>query len=271
VYDVRLKKKVFCVFFIVFLFFCLCPFVALGKLLYEKWVDSKSDDVIRTLIQVGPEKGALPTMYLAELMELSIDCPKKFHHFDVLQAQKNLLCSPVIKLSRVEKRKPDTIYVDYEVFYPFMQIGDADNLLIDREGNIFPMKPFFSPKQLPKIFLEVFEWRRFDVARKIYDFLQQQKLSCTFEQRLLSIDVSRMVHAGCVMEEVILSLKNNTEGGAIHYLRMTPSCFMQEWNYYVLMKQNFLHSLPGDVLIDLRTSKLAYIENFGEKYCSQRN
>ena len=61
---------------------------------------------IRAIIQTGPQKEALKTVYLAELMGLSFDQPKNLYLFDEKKAEHNLLNSPLIESAKVKKKKP---------------------------------------------------------------------------------------------------------------------------------------------------------------------
>ena len=110
---------------------------------------------LETIIQTGDKKEALKTVYLAELMGLSYDRPSNYYTFDTKEAEMKLCKSPFIKSAIVKKLKPKTIYVDYTVREPIAWVGDYENVAIDREGRIFPVFPFFSPKKLPKIFLHL--------------------------------------------------------------------------------------------------------------------
>src|SRR5262245_6646180 len=59
---------------------------------------------IGTLIQTGPEKEALKTTYLAELLGLCVDRPTNLYAVDITKAQKALLASPLIVRAEVERQ-----------------------------------------------------------------------------------------------------------------------------------------------------------------------
>ena len=136
---------------------CLNLFLTIGG--YWAWSKHTSDKIldekhkIVSIIQTGPVKEALKTAYLAELLGLSIDHPTSLYAIDCAAAEKKLLSSPLIKTASVRKRPPNSLYIDYEVRKPIAMLSDYKNVAIDRDGYLFPFDPFFSPKQIPELYL----------------------------------------------------------------------------------------------------------------------
>lgn len=123
---------------------------------FKSWQEKKKKDPkynITLLVQTGAEKEALKSLYLEELIGLSIDRPTNIYLFDEKLAKKRLLLSPLIEKAVVRKIKPSTVYVDYKVRRPIALIYDLKNTACDKNGYIFPLSPFFSPKDLPEIYL----------------------------------------------------------------------------------------------------------------------
>jgi len=117
----------------------------------EKAKDSQY--LIKAIIQTGPEKEVLQTAYLAELLGLSSDLPTNLYAFDVKEGEKKLLSSPVIAAASIKRMPPNALYIDYEARKPIALLGDYSNAAIDKEGYLFPVAPFFSPKEIPEIYL----------------------------------------------------------------------------------------------------------------------
>ncbi len=143
--------------------FCLIGSVGLTLALFvfgrSFWIESKEKraqdphNLITALIQTGPEKEALQTAYLAEILGVSIDHPMNLYAFDIKQGRKKLKSSPLIASARIKRMPPNALYIDYEARKPVALLGDYSNVAIDKEGYLFPVAPFFSPKELPEIYL----------------------------------------------------------------------------------------------------------------------
>lgn len=108
---------------------------------------------ITAIVQTGPEKEALKTACLAELLDLSADKPISLYAFDIKEAEKKLRSCPLISEAKIERVPPSTLYVDYSVRKMAAWLADYQNTAIDKEGYIFPVQPFYSPKNLPEIYL----------------------------------------------------------------------------------------------------------------------
>jgi len=108
---------------------------------------------VTSIIQTGPEKEALKTAYLAELLGLSADRPTNLYAVNEVQAEAALLSSPLIVRASVQRQQPSTLYVDYEVRKPVAWVADYKNVALDAHGFLFPIAPFFSPQQMPEIYL----------------------------------------------------------------------------------------------------------------------
>jgi hypothetical protein len=106
-----------------------------------------------SIVQTGPQREALKTEYLAELLGLSMNHPICADAYDLKRAKEQLLRSPLISRAEVKLIKPSTLYIDYTVRQPIAFLADYENVAIDKEGYLFPFTPFFSPKNLPEIYI----------------------------------------------------------------------------------------------------------------------
>src|SRR5579872_2269935 len=138
-----------------------CLTLALSLSAYSVWKKHKNERLrspayrISAIIQTGPEKEALKTAYLAELLGLSADWPTQLYALNVKKAENLLLASPLISSAKVQRLSPSTLYIDYEVRKPVAWLADFNNTAIDAEGHLFPVDPFFPPKRLPELYLGV--------------------------------------------------------------------------------------------------------------------
>src|SRR5580700_2131181 len=111
-----------------------------------------SEHAIHCIIQTGPQREALKTEYLAECIGIASDRPPDAATFNFDEARERLLQSPLISQAEVKLASPQALYIDYTVRRPIAYVEDYENVVLDKEGYLFPFTPFFSPKNLPAIY-----------------------------------------------------------------------------------------------------------------------
>ncbi len=252
---------------------------------------------IAAIVQTGPEKEAMNTAYLAELLDLSADCPTSLYAFDCKRAQQKLLLSPLIAQASVKRLGTSAIYVDYEVRKPIARLADYKNIAIDRAGYLFPLKPFFAPKEIPEVYLGLpafgesedsfgrkgGEWlmpirhRFWQLALEILGFLEDSPWREGF--RVKRIDVSNAFCPSLGQREVVLFteeeviLKDGVFAIFPKILRLAPKDYAQQLKSFFLLRRNMEADYrrqfaecaePGRFaprIIDLRIPQLAFVEN----------
>lgn len=242
---------------------------------------------IVALIQTTPDKERLKTIYLAELLGLSIDQPTNLFRLNINEARKNLLKSPLITSAKIKKILPGTLYIDYSLRKPFAYVIDFTNTVVDKAGVAFPFKPFFTPKKLPEIYLGMDEtnlkWGeqikgvKIKIALYLIDFFHTNLAEST---SLMRVDVSHAFDDSygnrqvVVMLEDSLNLKENSENTVFnipHILRLSLDNYRQEIANYLALRPLILKREASKIknksnpleplIIDLRISGLAYISN----------
>lgn len=257
--------------------FCLigstCFTLVSFSLGYFFWMKSKKENLkdrayqITAIIQTGPEREVLKTSYLAELLELSVDIPTNIYAFDIKKGEEKLLASPLIESAQIKKILPNILYIDYEVRKPVAWLGDYQNVAIDKEGYLFPMVPFFSPKELPEIYLglppfgeaEDSKGRRGGLWKTP---LQNQYLSLAFEilqflegspwkegLRIKRIDVSNAFSPSLGTREIVIFTEEDL---VLHQgdksfccifpkmLRLSPKEYVQQMNNFFSLRKSML-------------------------------
>ncbi len=244
----------------------------------NKRFDSKYDIV--SIIQTGIEKEALKTTYLAELMDLSIDKKQNLYLFDKKQAEKKLLSSPLIKSAKVKKIKPSTIYIDYQVRQPVAWLYDYENTAVDEEGYIFPIVPFFSPKDLPEVLLslpafnekedlekrEGGSWskplscKHIKLALEIIDHFSSIKDKSTL--KLCRIDVSNTYFPSYGKKEIVLIIEDHVVVTDKKrdilcifpkYLRLGTKNYKQQLANYLVLRGKMLNDYKNQIQINENT------------------
>lgn len=241
---------------------------------------------IATIVQTGPEKEVLKTAYLAELLGLSLDRPTNLYALDLRKAKLKLLVSPLIANARLEKIFPSTLYIDYEVRKPIAWLADYKNTAIDREGYLFPVVPFFSPKNLPEIYLGLHPftgWQvkgpYFQIALEILQFLETAPWKEGL--RIQRIDVSNAFAPSLGQREVVLFTEEEVcrriEGREVvctfpKILRLTPRDYTQQLGNFFVLRRTMMEDYQKQLvalreggrfaprIVDLRIPQLAFVE-----------
>lgn len=241
---------------------------------------------IRAIIQTGPEKEALKTVYLAELLGLSADVPQQLYALNVKKAESLLKKSPLIADAKVKRMPPSTLYIDYEVRRPLAWLADFKNVAVDAEGHVFPVAPFFTPKRLPEIYLGISaieEWRvqgpAFSLAIEILQFLEKAPwIQGLIIQR---IDVSNAFAPSLGTREVVLmteeELTIRKQDGEVvcvfpKILRLAPRDYQQQLANFFSLRRTMMDDYKRQLtmlqtggrfaprIIDLRIPQLAFVE-----------
>ncbi|MBS0630029.1 MAG: hypothetical protein JSS30_07415 [Verrucomicrobia bacterium] len=262
-----------------------------GALLWKKIRGIDHHVPIRAIVQTGPQKEALKTAYLAELLDLSEDRPTLSSDFDVKEAEKKLRQSPVISEACVKIQEPGILYIDYTIRQPVAFLLDYENVALDKQGYPFPVAPFFTPKKLPGIYLGMEEELHWSEP------IQGEKLKLAFELLELingpivgelfnvkRIDVSNAFEMSYGRREIVLftqdEIYKTIQGKEVRFviprvLRLPTKKYSQELANYLKFREQRLEkekqelNISGEgqtvvlcplVTIDLRIPQLAFID-----------
>jgi hypothetical protein len=254
-----------------------------------------NDDTFKivAIVQTSSQQEILKTVYLAELLDLSLDKPVNLYSFNTKDARRKLLSNPLIRQANVKKIRPGTVYIDYALRQPVAFLADFTNTAIDVDGYTFPFKPFFTPKKLPEIFLGLLEraevslnkekiWgesikdKHMLLALSVLDYISTNyRLESLHIRR---IDVSRAFAPSCGQRQIVIALEDQIEkemnGKSILFilpriLRLSSKDYEQGLaNYKILRSELMKKSMPDSegpivkipaVVIDLRLSNLAFM------------
>jgi hypothetical protein len=238
---------------------------------------------IVAVVQSSAFNENLKTVYLAELLNLSVDRPQNLYQFSLEKGRKRLLRSPLIKTVNLKKIIPGTIYVDYAVRLPIAYLGDYTNTAIDAEGYLLPFSPFFTPKKIPIFYLGLenmdYRWGSslkshagLQLALEVYASLKNVFKSDVIN--IKQVDVSQAFADSygkrqiVVLIEEILHFPLEGKNQALvkpYFLRLSTDQYAQNLaNYYALRQYLFEQIKDANVLkpdiIDLRIAHLAFIK-----------
>lgn len=256
---------------------------------------------IAAIVQTGPEKEALKTGYLAELLDLSVDRPVSLYAFDVKEGKKKLEACPLIASASLRRIDPGTLYIDYTVRKPIARLGDYENVALDKNGYLFPLIPFFSPKNLPEIYLGLppFSGEKDEQGREGGRWqtpLQSRHLHLALEilraldgapwqegMRVKRVDVSNALAPSYGQREIVLITEDEvlSVGGKTvclfpKLLRLPAKNYAEQLSNFLSLRRSMLDDYKQQIakiyftepvvefaprIVDLRLSKLAFIQN----------
>lgn len=255
---------------------------------------------VRAIVQTGPAKEALKTVYLAELLGLSIDRETNLYAFDLKKGEEKLLASPLIAKAKIRKMPPHALYIEYEVRHPIARLGDYQNIAVDREGYLFPLSPFFSPKELPELYLGLPSFgadedamgrkgglwqtplknRYLPLALEMLQFLEGSAWKEGMKVR--RIDVSNAFAPSLGRREIVLCTEEELsifrEAGVTRsvfpkILRLATKDYPQQLAHFFSLRKNMLDDYRKQIaeapeagryatrIVDLRIPQLAFVEN----------
>ena len=276
-------------------------FAYLKQYLKKKYQKAFSyDNQIHSIIQTGPQKEALKTEYLAEILQISRDVPTSVVFFNEEVAKQRLLSSPLINQADVKVLKPAALYIDYTIRQPVAWVEDYENVVMDKAGYPFPFYPFLSPKNLPYIYFglssfgkrstdsdkPVVRWKEamtgayVNLAFSLLQLIHELGLS-----HVVRIDLSQAFASSCGKREIVLTVdnvivqwQNGLEQQIVfpHLLRLGTKNYKEQLINYLNLKEELIeqekqvllqHSINQPFLrlkekvIDLRLSKLAFVQS----------
>lgn len=241
---------------------------------------SDSRYTIVAIIQSSDSNEPLQTDYLAELLGLSMDQPSNLYRFNTQEAAQKLLTSPIIKSAEVKKILPGMIYVKYSLRKPAAYIGDYLNAAIDEDGRLIPAKPFYTPKNIPELFLglpEGLSWGNniFNEKTALAQSVLNDANQLNFSQcQLRRIDVSKAFSKRFGEREIVLSFETNTHCSEeldspvrlVSIVRFSPDNWQSQLLMFPHIYERIVQGMykafskvENHYVIDMRISQLAFI------------
>lgn len=247
---------------------------------------------IVAIVQTTPDKERLKTIYLAELLHLSVDNPTNIFRLNSREAQRTLMSSSLITSARVKKILPGTVYIDYTLRKPVAYLLDYTNTVVDYKAVAFPFNPFFTPKRLPEIYLgmgdrSILIWGKqikgvkSRLALYLLDLITEN--CCKENSFLTRVDVSNVLADSYGQRQIIIMIEDHVEKNTVdknttkiiipQVLRLSVDNYRQELANYLALRpivhEQVLNTLaeksekmirvPSQI-IDLRIPDLAYIK-----------
>ncbi len=218
---------------------------------------------IQKIVQAGSSFQGLKTAFFAEHLRLSVDAPTPFHSFDCRKAEQTLLKTALFKEVYVKKMKPHTVFIHYTLRTPLAYFGDYANTVLDEEGVLFPLLPFFTPKKIPVIRIGE-EMETTTLWGKKISEEKMHLIKALFAQLPVAgvreIDLSAIHSSSAGKRQLVLTIEQQ---GHLHYVRLTPKDYTQEIQNYFRVLNECLREQKSSCIVDLRLPQVAYL-SFGE-------
>lgn len=266
------KKWAYIIFGCTFLLICAIVGLAFYKYIRYQYTNNPDYQIVAIVQQCGNAE-PLKTAYFAELFNLSVDKPTNLYRFNLKDARKKLLALSMIKEAVVKRIRPGTLFIDYTLREPIAYLTDFTNTVVDREGHSFPLRPFFTPKSLPEIYIGIAQApenskMRLDLAFSVLDEIKSSQ--CLPYSFLKRIDVSAACAASYGQRQIIVLVEDKVEekeGDRIklkhlsQILRLDSENFKQGLAKYALLRKHLLKN--KEMIVDLRLPKLAIVKGEG--------
>jgi hypothetical protein len=213
------------------------------------------------LVQTSPQKECLTNSQLAELLGLSRDMPQNLYAFDPAAMSQKLLECPSIKKAHIRRQPPSIVHVDYQLRYPEAILADFSNVALDHDRCCFPLRPFFTPKKVPEIYLGMsdvaygvpLDSKEALLAFKVLDFLNVRNLM------VKRIDTHSAYAKSLGLQEVVVVLQ---DGPKTRFLRLAPYAYEHALESYLNLKPTLDQINPSSLeqVVDLRSPQIALVK-----------
>ncbi len=260
------------IFYISLSVFFISGSAATALLFYKEQNKQKQKDpkyTIVAIVQTGPDRDRLKTVFLSDLLELSIDKPQNLYSFSLSEAKKKICKCPVVKSCNLKKISPGTLYVEYSIRKPIAYIGDFSNTAVDAEGIMIPFQPFFSPKRLPKISLGMPYYKAIDNGMPWGSHINPPEFTIFAEiisalercsdLRVDHIDLSNIFMESPGKKEIIVELSDHSKGELPITLRLNAQKFLHSIEAFFTMRSQLT---VGYSIVDLRMQPIGLISSF---------
>lgn len=211
--------------------------------------------IVHTTSQTGYERIHLEANFFAEILDLSADKPTYLGQFDIEKAKHKLLATHVIQNAHLKKMQPDILFIQYIARIPYVFLGDISNTAMDAAGHLFPVMPFYSPRQLPQLYLGLSEKEQ--TWGNVIEKEQLQRVQTLIDllgiENIEYLDLSQAASLAAGRREIVVKFK----GGCL--LRLTPKNYVQQLANYSILKTTLLKQKRASI-VDLRIPEVAYIQ-----------
>lgn len=174
----------------------------------------------------------VPLSLLSSLLEIKEGMPLfAIHPEDCLS---RLKACPAFSRARVWRLLPGTLGIEYTLRTPQAALGGVRNVVFDSTGELFFLLPFFAPKKLPLVVLDIPQVATLEELQKATTPSEEMKLALRMIPALSSfaarhklflerIDLSKRNHPNIFRREIVITFSSQLSRKAAYlYLRCHP-------------------------------------------------
>ena len=225
-----------------------------SRAIYAHFRAAKLKDPRYTIVAITSKsrsQESVPHAVFSDLMNLSYDEPSSMYAFDTSQAAKEIYRVPTFKKVKVQLIKPGIVSVDYELRQPVAELLDYENRAVDKEGVDFPMLPYITPKNIPRLYLGALENRRLAFA---FELMELARKILPKEYKLALCDVSQHFLDSSVCEIDLQIDKGNQK----LYARLSSSGYSKDFESLVRLLPA-LNVNAKEIVVDLRVAGIGLV------------
>ncbi len=220
---------------------------------------------LTTLVQKTPTRTYLSPRFFSDYLALSPKGQKiTLSLLDVKKIEKKLAAFPLFAHIEAKISNSGELILSYELREPRFFLGDFSDLGLDKGGRVIPLKPFFSPKILPCVWLGLhkIDWTRAYLIEKAVEVALFFEDTTYRNFQLESIDLSRLDHPITAHHEIIVKVLHF---GNVHYLRIHPDRIAQALKRYakIFDEDSLQNYSRSSFVFDARIKKFATLKVLG--------
>lgn len=211
--------------------------------------------LIQKILLKGEGGDLLTGDLIAEMLDLNISNPLSFFEFESKKAEQELKKIGIFRSVKLEKKRPDSLVVLYQLFEPIAVVQDQSNTLLNEEGIVMPYQPYFSLKKLPKVIIgENLSWGEKVLTEK-WLYIER---AIALDENIVMIDLRFCFEGKKQKKELVFEVARQ---GSYDWVRLNPSDFEEEWQKYLSIKPILP---PIAQIVELRYKDMALYEKKNE-------
>lgn len=170
--------------------------------------------LLRRVFINSPQEEHVPPDLFLHLLKDNID-RVSLYDIRLSNLEEKLMEFPIFEKATVALSFPDALEITYQMKKPFMFLQDVENAALDQRGVLIPFHPYYSPKNLPQLYLKVdtssLTWgsplqsQKLQFAAEVYNFLDKN-FSRNWEMK--SIDLQDIQNEEGRNQQFVVTLKN---------------------------------------------------------------